>query len=184
GAAASRAAGGGGRIAETPPAAAGDHSRPARGRGRTPLGGVRGGGLAALAPGGTRAGRPAGRPVARGGRRHRDAGRGRRPAARGARRVRPGSGRGRRRPRPARRRAAAPVPGRSRMKIVDAEVIVSCPGRNYVTLKLVTDDGVAGYGDATLNGRELAVAAYLREHVCPLLIGRDATRINATWQYL
>jgi len=70
------------------------------------------------------------------------------------------------------------------MKIVDAEVIVSCPGRNYVTLKLVTDDGVAGYGDATLNGRELAVAAYLREHVCPLLIGRDATRINDTWQYL
>jgi mannonate dehydratase len=63
-------------------------------------------------------------------------------------------------------------------------VIVTCPGRNYVTLKLTTDDGVVGYGDATLNGRELAVSAYLTEHVCPLLIGRDANRINDTWQYL
>jgi mannonate dehydratase len=70
------------------------------------------------------------------------------------------------------------------MRIVDAEVIVSCPGRNYVTLEITTDDGIVGYGDATLNGRELAVEAYLREHVCPLLIGRDASRINDTWQYL
>lgn len=70
------------------------------------------------------------------------------------------------------------------MKIVDAQVMVTCPGRNYVTLKLTTEDGIVGYGDATLNGRELAVDAYLREHVCPLLIGRDARCINDTWQYL
>jgi mannonate dehydratase len=70
------------------------------------------------------------------------------------------------------------------MKIVDARVIVTCPGRNFVTLKLITDDGVTGVGDATLNGRELAVEAYLREHVLPLLIGRDAHRIEDTWQYL
>ena len=70
------------------------------------------------------------------------------------------------------------------MRIVEADVIVTCPGRNYVTLKLTTDDGVVGYGDATLNGRELAVSAYLTEHVCPLLLGRDANRINDTWQYL
>jgi mannonate dehydratase len=70
------------------------------------------------------------------------------------------------------------------VKIVDAKVIVTCPGRNFVTLKLSTDDGVTGVGDATLNGRELAVASYLRDHVCPLLIGRDAHRINDTWQYL
>ena len=44
------------------------------------------------------------------------------------------------------------------MRIVDAKVIVCCPGRNFVTLKLVTEDGVYGLGDATLNGRELAVA--------------------------
>ena len=70
------------------------------------------------------------------------------------------------------------------MKIVDAKVIVCCPGRNFVTLKVTTEDGVYGLGDATLNGRELAVASYLRDHVVPLLIGRDARRIEDTWQYL
>jgi mannonate dehydratase len=70
------------------------------------------------------------------------------------------------------------------MRIVDARVIVTCPGRNFVTLKIVTDEGVTGVGDATLNGRELAVAAYLTEHVVPLLIGRDPARIEDTWQYL
>jgi mannonate dehydratase len=70
------------------------------------------------------------------------------------------------------------------MKIVDAKVVVCSPGRNFVTLKLVTEDGLYGLGDATLNGRELAVASYLQDHVLPLLIGRDARRIEATWQYL
>jgi mannonate dehydratase len=69
-------------------------------------------------------------------------------------------------------------------KIVDARVIVTCPGRNFVTLKVTTDDGMTGVGDATLNGRELAVASYLRDHVCPLLIGRNAAQIEDTWQYL
>ena len=70
------------------------------------------------------------------------------------------------------------------MKIVDAKVIVSCPGRNFVTLKITTEDGIYGLGDATLNGRELAVASYLADHLVPLLIGRDARRIEDTWQYL
>ena len=70
------------------------------------------------------------------------------------------------------------------MRIEHAEVIVSSPGRTFVTLKLVTSDGVVGLGDATLNGRELAVVAYLRDHVCELLLGRDAHRIEDTWQYL
>ncbi|HXE80787.1 MAG TPA: D-mannonate dehydratase ManD [Vicinamibacterales bacterium] len=70
------------------------------------------------------------------------------------------------------------------MRITDAKVIVCSPGRNFVTLKIVTEDGVYGLGDATLNGRELAVASYLNEHVVPLLIGRDARRIEDTWQYL
>ena len=38
------------------------------------------------------------------------------------------------------------------------------PGRNYVTLVIETEDGVVGVGDATLNGRELAVASYLQDH--------------------
>ena len=70
------------------------------------------------------------------------------------------------------------------MRIVDGQVLICSPGRNFVTLKLLTEDGVHGLGDATLNGREMAVAAYLNDHVLPLLIGRDARRIEDTWQYL
>ena len=70
------------------------------------------------------------------------------------------------------------------MRIEHAEVVVTSPGRNFVTLKLVTSDGVVGLGDATLNGRELAVSSYLRDHVLGLLVGRDADRIEDTWQYL
>jgi mannonate dehydratase len=70
------------------------------------------------------------------------------------------------------------------MRITDARVIVCSPGRNFVTVKIVTESGIHGLGDATLNGRELAVASYLRDHLVPLLIGRDARRIEDTWQYL
>jgi mannonate dehydratase len=70
------------------------------------------------------------------------------------------------------------------IKITGAKVIVTCPGRNFVTLKIETDQGVYGLGDATLNGRELAVASYLNDHVIPCLIGRDAHRIEDIWQFL
>jgi mannonate dehydratase len=69
-------------------------------------------------------------------------------------------------------------------KITAARVIVTSPGRNFVTLKIETDEGVYGIGDATLNGRELAVKSYLEDHVAPCLIGRDAHRIEDIWQYL
>lgn len=69
------------------------------------------------------------------------------------------------------------------MNIQEARVILTCPGRNFVTLKIVTDAGIHGIGDATLNGRELAVAAYLTEHLIPCLIGRDPQRIEDIWQY-
>jgi mannonate dehydratase len=70
------------------------------------------------------------------------------------------------------------------MKITAARVIVTCPGRNFVTLKIETDEGVAGIGDGTLNGRELAVVSYLEDHVIPTLIGKDPRRIEDIWQYL
>jgi mannonate dehydratase len=70
------------------------------------------------------------------------------------------------------------------MKITNARVIVTSPGRNFVTLKIETDQGVHGIGDATLNGREKSVVAYLEEHVIPVLIGRDPRRIEDIWQYL
>ncbi|HLU74772.1 MAG TPA: D-mannonate dehydratase ManD [Nonomuraea sp.] len=70
------------------------------------------------------------------------------------------------------------------MKITAADVIVTSPDRNFVTLKVTTDEGITGLGDGTLNGRELAVASYLADHVVPLLIGRDPHRIEDTWQFL
>ena len=69
-------------------------------------------------------------------------------------------------------------------KIVDIEIYVSNPGRNFVTVKVLTEDGQYGLGDATLNGREMAVVACLQEHIIPCLINRDAHNIEDIWQYL
>lgn len=70
------------------------------------------------------------------------------------------------------------------MKITDAKIFVCSPGRNFVTLKIYTDDGVYGLGDCTLNGRELSVATYLTDHVIPCIIGRDPFQTEDIWQYL
>src|SRR5436309_9826506 len=70
------------------------------------------------------------------------------------------------------------------MKITNARLIVCSPDRNFVTLKIETDEGIYGLGDATLNGRELAVASYLSDHVVPCLIGRDPFQTEDIWQYL
>ena len=72
----------------------------------------------------------------------------------------------------------------SALSIERADVIVASPGRNFVTLKITTSDGIIGWGDATLNGRELAVASYLSDHLVPLLPGRDAHAVENTWQFL
>ena len=70
------------------------------------------------------------------------------------------------------------------MKITEARVIITSPGRNFVSLKICTDEGLYGVGDATLNGRELAVSAYLKDHIVPLLVGRDPHQIEDIWQFL
>lgn len=69
------------------------------------------------------------------------------------------------------------------MKITDIKVIVTCPNRNFVTVKIETDAGVYGVGDATLNGRELSVASYLNDHLSHCLIGRDPRQSEDIWQY-
>lgn len=69
------------------------------------------------------------------------------------------------------------------MKITKASVIVCSPGRNFVTLKIYTDQGVYGLGDATLNGREKAVVTYLEEYCIPALIGRDPRNTEDIWHY-
>jgi len=69
------------------------------------------------------------------------------------------------------------------MKITDAKVFIGGPGKNYVTLKIMTDQGVYGLGDATLNNRETLPAHYLNEYLIPNLIGRDPRNSEDIWQY-
>lgn len=57
------------------------------------------------------------------------------------------------------------------------------PGKNYVTLKIMTDQGVNGLGDATLNNRETLPAAYLRDYLIPSLIGQDPCNSEDIWQF-
>jgi len=70
------------------------------------------------------------------------------------------------------------------LKITNAEVFVGGPGKNYVTLKIETDEGIYGLGDATLNNRETLPASYLKDYLIPCLIGRDPRNTEDIWQFL
>src|SRR5438876_3668493 len=73
---------------------------------------------------------------------------------------------------------------REAMQITDVNVILTCPGRNYVFVKVLTDEpGLYGIGEGTLNGSETIVAEALR-HISHLLIGRDPQRIEDTWHLI
>ena len=53
--------------------------------------------------------------------------------------------------------------------------------RNLFVLKIESDDGSYGYGEAGLSGRELAVRGAI-DHFRRFLIGEDPRRIGALWQ--
>jgi galactonate dehydratase len=53
----------------------------------------------------------------------------------------------------------------------------------WLFLKVVTDDGVVGWGEPVVEGRATTVAAAVRE-MEEYLIGRDATEIEDIWQVL
>jgi galactonate dehydratase len=70
------------------------------------------------------------------------------------------------------------------MKITD---IIAYPVevgiRNQLLVKVETDEGISGWGESGLSGRELAVVGAIR-HYREFLIGRDATAIGRIWQEL
>ena len=66
------------------------------------------------------------------------------------------------------------------MKISAARVIVTCPGRNFVTLKIETDEGVTGIGDATLNGRCTTTTAATRPSPPSSSMTATAARASCT----
>ncbi len=55
--------------------------------------------------------------------------------------------------------------------------------RNQLLVKVETDEGIFGWGESGLSGREKAVAGAI-EHYREFLIGRDPFRIGAIWQEL
>jgi galactonate dehydratase len=68
------------------------------------------------------------------------------------------------------------------MKITDIKSFPVWVGfRNQLLVKVETDEGIYGWGESGLSGRELAVIGAVN-HFREFLIGRDATRIGALWQ--
>jgi galactonate dehydratase len=55
--------------------------------------------------------------------------------------------------------------------------------RNQLLVKIETDEGLHGWGESGLSGREKAVMGAI-EHYREFLIGRDPMRIGAIWQEL
>ncbi len=53
--------------------------------------------------------------------------------------------------------------------------------RNQLLVKVETDEGIAGWGESGLSGREKAVAGAV-EHYAQFLTGRDPMRAGALWQ--
>lgn len=68
------------------------------------------------------------------------------------------------------------------MKIIQVKTILTSPNQNYLFVKVVTDSGLYGVGDASLNGRERAVADLIDTYLTPMLIGRDPGQIEDFWQ--
>src|SRR3569832_2987591 len=55
--------------------------------------------------------------------------------------------------------------------------------RNQMLVKVETDEGVFGWGESGLSGRELAVAGAI-QHYREFLIGKDPMQIGRIWQEL
>src|SRR3982750_2540039 len=70
------------------------------------------------------------------------------------------------------------------MKITDIKSYPAWVGsRNQLIVKIETDEGVFGWGESGLSGREKAVVGAI-EHFRQFLVGRDPMAIGALWQEL
>ncbi|WP_448248414.1 mandelate racemase/muconate lactonizing enzyme family protein [Thalassotalea agariperforans] len=68
------------------------------------------------------------------------------------------------------------------MKIIDVKAYAFWAGfRNVCLVKVETDQGVYGWGESGLSGRELAVMGCVK-HFREFLVGQDPRNINALWQ--
>lgn len=73
------------------------------------------------------------------------------------------------------------------MKIIDVKTFLvhdrERPERNYTFVKVYTDAGLTGLGEAGVNGKELAVQGLIDTYR-PILVGMDPSRIEHIWQTL
>jgi len=61
---------------------------------------------------------------------------------------------------------------------------VHAPRRNWIFVFVETDTGITGLGEATTEWHEHAVAQMIEQHMGPVLIGRDPTRVEEAAQFL
>ena len=70
------------------------------------------------------------------------------------------------------------------MQITDIKPFPIWDGsRNYFFVKVETDEGIYGVGEAGVTWKELAVCGVI-DHLKPWLVGQDASRIEHIWQTL
>ena len=70
------------------------------------------------------------------------------------------------------------------MKIVAiTPMIVNAQMRNWVFVKVETDEGITGWGEASLEWKTRGVAGCV-EDLTPFLLGEDPTRIEHLWQVM
>ncbi len=70
------------------------------------------------------------------------------------------------------------------MKITDIKSFPTWVGsRNQLIIKIETDEGLYGWGESGLSGRELAVVGAIK-HYREILIGQDPMKIGFIWQLL
>lgn len=68
------------------------------------------------------------------------------------------------------------------MGVVIPRPPVSAGRRNWIFVRIETDEGITGIGEATTEFVEHAVVAMIEKHFAPFLIGKDPTQITRIWQ--
>jgi galactonate dehydratase len=58
------------------------------------------------------------------------------------------------------------------------------PSRNWIFVRIDTDEGITGIGEATTEYHEHAVVAMVEQHFARMLVGQDPTRVNSAWQQM
>jgi galactonate dehydratase len=68
------------------------------------------------------------------------------------------------------------------VKVVEISTyIMESPGREYVFVKVQTDEGIHGWGEATLEMKQSTVAAAVHD-LQGFVLGEDPTRVDFLWQ--